>query len=131
MNFSHRDFKTGIAFPPFLIKDSLAEVISLKGLKQFHAAESEKFAHISFFFNGHRHEPWPGEERSIVKSPAANAKNYEDVPEMSAVSLTDVLVERITKESDAFILANYANCDMVGHTGSIIAAKKAVLVIDN
>ena len=119
-----------VAFPPLEIKDTLSEIISNKGLKQFHAAESEKFAHVTFFFNGHRHEPWPGEERFIVKSPEANIKNYVDVPEMSAKPLTDEVVKRIRESDDSFILVNYANGDMVGHTGDLDAVKKAVLTLD-
>lgn len=125
------DFKVDVAFPPIEVKNSLPELISNLGASQFHAAESEKFAHVTFFFNGHRFDPWPKEDRFIIKSPSDNAKNYEDVPEMSAAPLTDQVVKRISERDDKLIVLNYANGDMVGHTGNLDAAVKAVAVLDN
>ncbi len=123
------EFNCLVAFSPILVQDSLSEIISKRGWRQFHAAESEKFAHVTFFFNGHRHEPWPGEERKIVSSPTG-VQNYADTPEMAARPLTDEVVERIKSGSDKFILVNYANGDMVGHTGNLSAAVAAVQVLD-
>jgi 2,3-bisphosphoglycerate-independent phosphoglycerate mutase len=112
------------------IPDSLGEVISKLNYKQFRAAETEKFAHATFFFNGQRHDPWPGEERAIIASPSSNMKNYEDIPEMSAYQVADAVVARITEQDDKFIFVNFANCDMVGHTGSLEATRKAILSVD-
>jgi 2,3-bisphosphoglycerate-independent phosphoglycerate mutase len=119
------------AFPPLAVPNSLGEVVSKQNWKQFRAAESEKFAHVTFFFNGQRHEPWPGEDRIIVQSPAGNTKNYEDVPAMSAYELTEAAVKRIREDDDHFVFINYANCDMVGHTGSLSATQKAILAVDD
>jgi len=123
------DFDVLVGFSPMLVQDGLSEIISKKGWTQFHAAESEKFAHVTFFFNGHRHEAWPGEERKIVSSPAL-VKNYADTPQMSARELTDLVTERIKEKDDKFVLVNYANGDLLGHTGNIAAARQAVLVLD-
>jgi 2,3-bisphosphoglycerate-independent phosphoglycerate mutase len=118
-----------VAFDAQALDDNLAEYLSAKGLTQFHAAESEKYAHVTSFFNCGRSDPLPGEERQIVKSPS-NTNNYSDHPEMAAPLLTEVLVERITKSDVNFIVANYANADMVGHTGNMEASQLAVKSID-
>jgi 2,3-bisphosphoglycerate-independent phosphoglycerate mutase len=118
------------AFPPLDLKNNLAEVISGRGLAQFHIAESEKYAHVTAFFNGGRSEKLPGEERLIVTSPENNARNYADQPQMSAVRLTDQLVEKIAKTDTNFFVANFANGDMVGHTGNLAAAIRAVECLD-
>jgi 2,3-bisphosphoglycerate-independent phosphoglycerate mutase len=98
-------------------------------LKQYHVAETEKFAHVTSFFNCGINDLLPGEERTIVQSPINN-KNYEDRPEMSGMEITDKLVEQIKNGKFDFYLANYANADMVGHTGNIRAAIKAVQYLD-
>ncbi len=126
--FAH-DLNVQIAFPPQEITNSMAELISKKGLRQFHIAESEKYAHVSVFFNGGVINPFPGEERQIVTSPASNYQNYVDVPEMSAYKTTDALIGKL-KENFSFYLINYANPDMVGHTGNMSASVRAIKVID-
>lgn len=118
-------------FAPEPLRGNLAEYISEQGLTQFHAAESEKYAHVTAFFNCGRTDPLPGEDRQIVSSPQNNANNYADQPEMTAPRLTDVVADRITRTETNFILANYANADMVGHTGNIEAGKLAVTAIDD
>ena len=118
-----------IAFPPSDLKNCLAEILSANGLTQFHTAESEKYAHVTVFFNCGRSEKFPGEERNIVQSPT-NTHNYSDHPEMSAAELTNELVEQITKANFNFYLANYANGDMVGHTGQLRAGIAAVEFLD-
>ncbi len=118
-----------IAFPTINLVNNLASVISKSGLKQFHIAESEKYAHVTSFFNCGSSEPMQGEERLIVSSPT-NSKNYLDQPQMSAPELTRVLVEKITRSDTNFFVANYANGDMVGHTGNLEAAVKAVRSLD-
>lgn len=118
-----------IAYPSINLANNLAEVLSKSGLTQFHLAESEKYAHVTSFFNCGSGEPLPGEERLIVTSPT-NSKNYVDQPEMSAPQITKALVEKITKSNVNFIVANYANGDMVGHTGQIEPSVKAVHSLD-
>jgi 2,3-bisphosphoglycerate-independent phosphoglycerate mutase len=119
-----------IAFPIQDLNNNLAEAISKAGLKQFHLAESEKFAHVTSFFNGGVSKELPGEERHIVKSPTDNSSNYSDRPEMSGLEITDILVDKILHSDMNFILANFANADMVGHTGNLEAAIKAVKYLD-
>ena len=126
--FAH-DLNVKMAFPPQEITNGMAELISKKGLRQFHIAESEKYAHVSVFFNGGVINPFPGEERKIITSPASNYQNYVDVPEMSAYKTTDELIGKL-KENYTFYLINYANPDMVGHTGNMQASIKAIKVID-
>lgn len=120
---------THIAYTSQELKGNLAEYIASKGLTQFHAAESEKYAHVTAFFNCGVTDPFPGEGRQIVKSPS-NSNNYSDQPEMASGVLTDVLVERITQSDTNFILGNFANGDMVGHTGNLEAGKLAVKSLD-
>ena len=118
-----------VAFSPLEVKNGLSEVLSQKGLKQFHIAESEKYAHVTSFFNGGRQEPWPGEERDIVTSPGSYEHRYEDVPEMSADKVATEVIEKV-KGGTQFILANFANSDMVGHTGNKDACIQAVAALD-
>jgi 2,3-bisphosphoglycerate-independent phosphoglycerate mutase len=120
-----------VAFPYVGLKNNLAEIISGRGLGQFHIAESEKYAHVTAFFNCGRTEKFPGEEREIITSPENNASNYVDHPAMSAEKLTEVLVQKISGAAASFFVANFANCDMVGHTGSIQAGILAVEAVDN
>ncbi len=118
-----------VAFPkPARMKNIAGEVISRSGLRQFRAAETEKYAHVTFFFNDYREEPFDGEERLLVPSPKVST--YDQQPEMSAGPLTDKLVERVEAGIDDLIVLNYANPDMIGHTGSIDAAVKACQVVD-
>jgi 2,3-bisphosphoglycerate-independent phosphoglycerate mutase len=118
------------AFGQMSLKNNLAEVISNSGLGQFHIAESEKYAHVTAFFNCGITEKYPGEEREIVTSPQNNSRNYSDHPEMSAEKLTDVLCQKISGTEISFFLANFANTDMVGHTGNLQAGVAAVDFID-
>ncbi len=124
-----QNLEATIAFHTMEIVNGLAEIISKSGLRQFHLAESEKYAHVSVFFNGGIINPFPGEERDIVTSPASNYQNYADVPEMSSRRLTEILLNKI-KGNYSFILVNYANPDMVGHTGNMNAAIQAVKAVD-
>ena len=110
------------------VKDTLAEYLSSKGLKQLHIAETEKYAHVTFFFNGGREAPFEGEDRILVPSP--KVATYDLKPEMSAYEVKDKLVAAIGSEKYDFIVVNYANGDMVGHTGVYTAIQKAVVAID-
>ncbi len=118
-----------VAFPSINLQNNLAEFLSKQGMSQFHIAESEKYAHVTSFFNGGASDPFPKEERKIVSSPENN-KNYAMHPEMSGAELTEILIDKIKNEDFNFYLANFANPDMVGHTGNLQAAIKAVQYID-
>ncbi|MBK9715401.1 MAG: 2,3-bisphosphoglycerate-independent phosphoglycerate mutase [Kouleothrix sp.] len=118
-----------IAFENDDVSVPLAKVISDAGLKQLHVAETEKYAHVTFFFNGGREEPFPGEERLLVPSPKEVA-TYDLKPEMSAYGIRDGLVKAIEAGTYDFIIVNFANADMVGHTGVIPAVVKAVETVD-
>jgi 2,3-bisphosphoglycerate-independent phosphoglycerate mutase len=107
----------------------LGEYLAAKDLAQFRTAETEKYAHVTFFFNGGREEPFPREERRMVPSPK-DVPTYDLKPQMSAASVADGVVSAIEKEAYAFILVNFANPDMVGHTGILPAAISAIDVID-
>ncbi len=124
-----QDFDYPIAFPSVDIHNSLGEVLSKVGMTQLRLAETEKFAHVTFFLNCGIDAPFPGEERVLVPSP--QVRTYDLQPEMSAPEVTDKLVDAITGGKYDVIICNYANCDMVGHTGIIPAAIKAVETIDS
>ncbi|HEX4370443.1 MAG TPA: 2,3-bisphosphoglycerate-independent phosphoglycerate mutase [Rhizomicrobium sp.] len=115
-------------FPPEDVRETLGEVMAERGLKQLRIAETEKYAHVTFFLNGGREEPFPGEDRILVPSPKVST--YDHRPEMSAHEVTSKLVEAIGSGKYDLIVANYANPDMVGHTGMMDAAVKAVDTID-
>lgn len=119
----------GVLFPKENVENTLGEYISSKGLKQLHTAETEKYAHVTFFFNGGRETPYEGEDRILVASP--KVATYDLKPEMSAYEVKDKLVEAIKKDEYSFIVVNFANGDMVGHTGVYEAIKKAVTAVDN
>jgi 2,3-bisphosphoglycerate-independent phosphoglycerate mutase len=106
----------------------LARVISEQGLRQFHTAETEKYAHVTYFINGRRETPFPGEDRLLVPSP--KVPTYDLQPEMSAAGVTSTAIEHIRSGDYDFIVMNYANADMVGHTGVLEAAIKAVEIVD-
>lgn len=110
------------------VQNTLGEFVSSKGLKQLHMAETEKYAHVTFFFNGGREKPFDGEDRILVPSP--KVATYDLQPEMSAYEVKDKLVEAIKKDEYDFIVVNYANGDMVGHTGVYEAIEKAVIAVD-
>jgi len=115
-------------FPPEIVRDSLGEVVSRAGLKQLRIAETEKYAHVTFFFNGGEELVFEGEDRILVPSP--KVATYDLQPEMSAFEVTDRLVGAIDSGKYDLIVVNYANGDMVGHTGDIAAAIKAVEAVD-
>ncbi|MEO1662993.1 MAG: 2,3-bisphosphoglycerate-independent phosphoglycerate mutase [Chloroflexota bacterium] len=110
------------------LKNTLAEVLSNAGKTQYHTAETEKYPHVTFFFNGRREEPWEGETRKIVPSP--KVATYDLQPEMSAHELTDATLKRLDEAADDFLLVNFANPDMVGHTGDLAAAIRACETVD-
>ncbi|MGE4351268.1 MAG: 2,3-bisphosphoglycerate-independent phosphoglycerate mutase [Bdellovibrionales bacterium] len=116
-------------FPPKVIVNGLGEVVSKAGLKQLRIAETEKYPHVTFFFNGGREAPYAGEERILVPSP--KVATYDLQPEMSAAAVTDKVVAAIESGTFDLIVLNYANPDMVGHTGSIHAAVRAVETVDS
>ena len=118
----------GTLFPPEDLSDTFGEVVSRAGLKQLRIAETEKYAHVTFFFNGGRETVFPGEERILVPSP--KVATYDQQPEMSAPEVTDRVVEAIRSRRFDVIVLNYANTDMVGHTGLLDAAVKAVETVD-
>ena len=117
-----------VAFKPESLENTFGEYISDKGLKQLRIAETEKYAHVTFFFNGGVEKQYPGEDRILVKSPAV--ATYDLQPEMSAYEVTDKLLAAIDSDKYDAIILNYANCDMVGHTGVFNAAVKAVEAVD-
>jgi 2,3-bisphosphoglycerate-independent phosphoglycerate mutase len=116
-----------VAFPPEEAR-SLAQAFSEAGWRQLHVAETEKYAHVTYFFNGGVETPYPGEDRVLV--PSLRVATYDLAPEMSAVGITDALTEAIALGTYDFIVANYANPDMVGHTGKWPATIAALEVID-
>ncbi|MFL5734195.1 MAG: 2,3-bisphosphoglycerate-independent phosphoglycerate mutase [Chloroflexia bacterium] len=117
-----------VAYKTMEVKEPLAKVLSDRGLRQFHIAETEKYAHVTFFFNGRTEEPFPGEDRVLVPSP--RVATYDLKPEMSAEGITSELTERIASGEYDFIVANFANGDMVGHSGKLDATIKAVETVD-
>jgi 2,3-bisphosphoglycerate-independent phosphoglycerate mutase len=121
-----------VAFPPERLSDPvtapLALVLSASGLRQLHVAETEKYAHVTYFLNGGREEPFPGEDRVLVPSP--KVATYDLQPEMSAAGVADAVVDGLASQPYAFDVVNFANCDMVGHTGDIPATVKAVETVD-
>ena len=123
------DFDCPVAFGEQEVPNTLAEVLSDNGLRQLHVAETEKYAHVTYFFNGGREEEWPGELRVLVPSPR-DVPSYDHKPEMSAREVTDRFVEGLGAHDPAFAVLNFANPDMVGRTGSIPAAIKAVETVD-
>ena len=121
-------FDLPIAFPKSFPENTLADVLSAHGLAQLHIAETEKYAHVTFFLNGGIEKPKEGEQRILIPSP--KVKTYDLKPEMSAPEVTEALAKAIEGDEADFYVVNYANCDMVGHTGVIEAAKAAVEAVD-
>lgn len=117
-----------VAFRPQKIANTLGEVLSRAGIKQLRLAETEKYAHVTFFFNGGVEAPNPGEERLLVPSP--KVATYDEKPEMSALEVTDSLLEQLARDKYDVVIMNYANPDMVGHTGDLNAAVKAIEAVD-
>lgn len=122
------EFPLPAAFAPQSLVNSLPQVLAAKGLTNLRIAETEKYAHVTFFFNGGEEKVYPGEERILVPSP--KVATYDLKPEMSAPEVTERLLEAIASDEFDFFVLNFANCDMVGHTGVLDAAKKAVEVVD-
>jgi len=121
-------FTVPVVFGPMVLNEILADVVSRHGMGMLRTAETEKYAHVTYFFNGGVEKPYPGEERLLVDS--QKVATYDLKPEMSAAGITDILCRGITERRYDFILANYANGDMVGHTGKLAAAVKAVETVD-
>lgn len=119
-----------IAYPPEEIINTIGDVVSVNGLKQFRVAETEKYAHVTFFFNGGVERPVDGEDRCLVESPK-EFPTYDLIPQMSAEKVCDKLIEAIESDNYDMIICNFANCDMVGHTGVLEAAIKAVETVDS
>ncbi|MGE0080574.1 MAG: 2,3-bisphosphoglycerate-independent phosphoglycerate mutase [Thiohalomonadaceae bacterium] len=122
------DFDVPVAFPPERMRNVFGEYIANAGLRQLRIAETEKYAHVTFFFNGGREEPFEGEERILVASP--QVATYDQKPEMSAPEVTDKLVAAIDEGRYDVVICNYANPDMVGHTGDMAATVKAIEALD-
>jgi 2,3-bisphosphoglycerate-independent phosphoglycerate mutase len=122
------DFRIQVAFPPEQIRNGFGEYIAKLGLKQLRIAETEKYAHVTFFFNGGQEKVYPGEDRILVPSP--DVATYDLKPEMSAFEVTDRLEAAIKSKKYDAIICNYANADMVGHTGNLAAAIQAIEAID-
>lgn len=121
-------FDLPVAFPPLDLNDVLGEYLSERDRRQYHTAETEKYAHVTFFFNGGREEPFPGEERRLIPSPGVST--YDRKPQMSAPGITETLLERLETHEDDFVVVNFANLDMVGHTGDLDATIRAAEVLD-
>lgn len=129
MTHYHNDFHVPIAFPPSFLTHTLGEIVSSFGWKQLRIAETEKYAHVTFFFGGGNETPFPGEDRDLIPSPRG-VPTYDLKPEMSAREVTDRVVEEIKSGKYEFIVLNYANADMVGHSGVMEATVRAVEVLD-
>lgn len=123
-----KDLPVEVAFPPEHVSDPIAKVIADKNLRQFHIAETEKYAHVTFFFNGGREDPFPNEDRALIPSPSV--ASYDQKPAMSAREITDRLIEALKTAKYDFLVVNYANADMVGHTGKLQTTVEAVEVLD-
>jgi len=123
-----KDFDTPVAFPSGHLPNSFGEYISKMGLSQLRIAETEKYAHVTFFFNGGEEEIFEGEDRVLINSP--DVATYDLMPEMSAFKLTEKLKETIADGKYDVIICNFANADMVGHTGNLVAATKAIEALD-
>lgn len=124
-----RDSQLPVAFTPESPAITLAQWLSDRGIPQFHCAETEKYAHVTFFFNGGRQDPLPGEDHRLIPSP--QVATYDLKPEMSAPAVADAVIEAIRSERYGFIVVNFANGDMVGHTGDLRAAIRAIEALDH
>ena len=130
MTTYHKEYKTPVIFPPQHFTHVLGEVLSQEGIAQLRIAETEKYAHVTFFFNGGEEKVFGGEERILIPS-KRDIRTYDLNPEMSAPELTNTVIKNIQKNEFGFILLNFANADMVGHTGNLKATIKAIEVLDN
>jgi len=118
-----------VAFPEEYVTNSLAEVLSGAGRTHYHVAETEKYAHVTYFLNGGREKPFPGESREMI--PSLKVATFDLAPEMSAAGITEAVLRQIETGSQDFIVINLANADMVGHTGVFEAAKQAIEILDD
>jgi 2,3-bisphosphoglycerate-independent phosphoglycerate mutase len=123
------DFPFPAAFEADNVRAGLAEAVSGAGLRQLHVAETEKYAHVTYFFNGGREEAFPGEERTLVPSPQ-HVPTYDQAPEMSALGVKDAVILGADDPAFSLLVVNFANADMVGHTGVIPAAVTAIQTVD-
>ena len=130
MTMYEEDFVFPVAFPSIKLTNILGEILSQNNLKQLRIAETEKYAHVTYFFNGGEEKPFPGEDRCLIQSPK-DVPTYDLKPEMSAYEVTDKVLKRLEHNSYDFILLNFANPDMVGHTGKMDAAIKACETVDS
>src|SRR5690606_25248427 len=121
-------FDVPFAFLPQNMSNILGEVVAGAGWNQLRIAETEKYAHVTYFFNGGRDEPFPGETRRLIPSP--KVATYDLKPEMSAFEVTETAIRELETGDYRLLVLNYANCDMVGHTGVFEAAVKAVETVD-
>jgi len=122
------DFDCAVAYPPQELRSLFGELVAAQGLRQFRCAETEKYAHVTFFFNGGREEVYPGEDRVLVPSP--KVATYDLQPEMSAPVVADQVCQRLERGEHELYVVNFANADMVGHTGIQSAAEAAVRAVD-
>ena len=129
MTLYDAEFTLPVAFEPKSMQNILAQVVSDAGLKQLRIAETEKYAHVTYFFSGGREEPFRGEDRCLIPSPR-DVATYDQKPEMSAVEVTQEVLKRLDKDTYDLIVLNFANMDMVGHTGNLPAAVKACETVD-
>ncbi len=123
------EFSALVAFPPIEKTNSLGEILSKNNLTQLRIAETEKYAHVTYFFNGGGEEIWPGEDHVVI--PSKSVQSFDEKPEMQAEEITKKIIQFVTEEKYDFILVNYANADMIAHTGNQEAAKEAARVLDN
>lgn len=117
-----------VAFPKQNVEDSLTEIVSKRGLTQYHVAETQKYAHVTYFLNGGREEPFVGETRKLI--PSLDVATYDLAPEMSAQAIADDVVAQIKSDTYDIIMVNFANADMVGHSGKFEETKAAIEVLD-
>jgi 2,3-bisphosphoglycerate-independent phosphoglycerate mutase len=123
------EFTAPVLFESQDVRQGLAETVSGAGRRQLHVAETEKYAHVTFFFNGGREEPFDGERRILVPSPQ-HVATYDQAPEMSAAGIRDAVVQALAEGTDELLVINFANADMVGHTGVVEAAVRGIETVD-
>ncbi len=123
-----KELPVEVAFPPIVVHNCLAEVLSKNNLKQLHIAETQKYAHVTFFLNGTLEDPFPLEDRKLI--PSLKVNSFKEAPEMSAAEITKEVVKAIESDVYDVIILNFANSDMVGHTGDFEAAKQGIEIID-
>lgn len=129
MELYHESFKSlNVIYPPEVVEDNLSAIISKYGLKQFHIAETTKYAHVTFFFNGTIEKPYKNEDRKLIES--INTKDFSYYPKMQAIEITEATLDAIASAKYDFILVNYSNPDMIGHTGNFESAKEAIKCVE-